>query len=86
MLICHKALQQLGNVGLSPVDIVTFSQIIGFVSYQARVVAGVAAMAGRPTVSVPSFPYSADADGIYSAEPMASLLQTGNWRGNHDYR
>lgn len=46
MLICHKALQQLGNVGLSPVDIVTFSQIIGFVSYQARV------LAGRPTISV----------------------------------
>ncbi|NIH11221.1 MAG: peroxidase-related enzyme [Serratia symbiotica] len=64
MLICHKALQQLGNVGLSPVDIVTFSQIIGFVSYQARVVAGVAALAGRPTISVPSFPYSADAEGI----------------------
>lgn len=56
MLICHKALQQLGNVGLSPVDIVTFSQIIGFVSYQARVVGGVAALAGRPTVSIPSFP------------------------------
>lgn len=47
-LICPKALQQLSDVGLSPADIVAFSQIIGFVSYQARVVAGVAALAGRP--------------------------------------
>ncbi|MCC3263942.1 hypothetical protein LLE87_37870, partial [Paenibacillus polymyxa] len=55
-LICRKALQQLGDVGLSPADIVTFSQIIGFVSYQARVVAGVAALAGRPAAGVPGFP------------------------------
>jgi len=54
-------LQQLGNVGLILVDIVTFSQIIGFVSYQARVVASAA---GRPTVAVPSLPHSADAEGI----------------------
>ncbi|CAI2108511.1 Uncharacterized protein conserved in bacteria [Serratia ficaria] len=63
-LICPKALQQLADVGLSPADIVTFSQIIGFVSYQARVVAGVAALAGRPTVVVPGFPHIDDAEGI----------------------
>lgn len=70
-LICRKALQQLADVGLSPADIVTFSQIIGFVSYQARVVAGVAALAGRPAV-VPGFPNVEDADGVaFSAEELS---------------
>jgi uncharacterized peroxidase-related enzyme len=63
-LICTRALQQLSDVGLSPADIVTFSQIIGFVSYQARVVAGVAALAGRPTGVVPGFPNIEDAEGV----------------------
>ncbi|WP_148874537.1 CMD domain-containing protein [Serratia marcescens] len=71
-LICRKALQQLGDVGLSPADIVTFSQVIGFVSYQARVVAGVAALAGRPAAVVPGFPHVEDADGIaFSAEELS---------------
>ncbi|EPE3623209.1 CMD domain-containing protein [Serratia marcescens] len=71
-LICRRALQQLGDVGLSPADIVTFSQIIGFVSYQARVVAGVAALAGRPAVVVPGFPNVEDADGVaFSTEELS---------------
>lgn len=71
-LICSKALQQLSDVGLSPADIVTFSQIIGFVSYQARVVAGVAALAGRPTVVVPGFPNIEDAEGVeFTEEELA---------------
>ena len=70
-LIYRKALQQLADVGLSPADIVTFSQVIGFVSYQARVVAGVAALAGRPAVVVPGFPNVEDADGIaFSADEL----------------
>ncbi|WP_411752082.1 CMD domain-containing protein [Serratia sp. (in: enterobacteria)] len=60
-LICSKALQQLTEVGLSTQDIVTFSQIIGFVSYQARVVAGIAALAGRLAVVLPGFPQIEDA-------------------------
>ncbi|CAI2519474.1 CMD domain-containing protein [Serratia plymuthica] len=71
-LICNKALQQLSDVGLSPADIVTFSQIIGFVSYQARVVAGVAALAGRPTGVVPGFPNIEDAEGVeFTEEELA---------------
>ncbi|CAI0823495.1 CMD domain-containing protein [Serratia quinivorans] len=71
-LICPKALQQLSDVGLSPADIVTFSQIIGFVSYQARVVAGVAALAGRPTGVVPGFPNIADAESVvFTTEELA---------------
>lgn len=61
-LICPKALQQLAEVGLSTQDIVTFSQVIGFVSYQARVVAGIAALAGRPAVVLPGFPQFEDAE------------------------
>ncbi len=61
-LIRNKALQQLSEVGLSTQDIVTFSQIIGFVSYQARVVAGIAALAGRPTGVAPGFPTVEDAE------------------------
>jgi uncharacterized peroxidase-related enzyme len=61
-LICSKALQQLSEVGLSTQDIVTFSQIIGFVTYQARVVAGIAALAGRPAVVLPGFPQTEDAE------------------------
>ncbi|CAI0756267.1 Uncharacterized protein conserved in bacteria [Serratia proteamaculans] len=71
-LICPKALQQLSDVGLSPADIVAFSQIIGFVSYQARVVAGVAALAGRPTGVVPGFPNIEDAKGVeFTQEELA---------------
>ncbi|QXN61546.1 CMD domain-containing protein [Serratia fonticola] len=60
-LIGSKAIQQLGEVGLSTQDTVTFSQIIGFISYQARVVAGIAALAGRPAVVLPGFPQIEDA-------------------------
>lgn len=71
-LICRKALQQLSEVGLSIGDIVSFTQIIGFVSYQARVVAGVAALAGRPTALVPGFPSIDDASGAeFSLEPLS---------------
>lgn len=61
-LICPNALQQLDEVGLSTQDIVSFSQLIGFVSFQARVVAGIAALAGRPAVVLPGFPKLEDAE------------------------
>ncbi|MDC6119294.1 peroxidase [Serratia rubidaea] len=61
-LICRKALQQLSDVGLSVADIVSFVQIIGFVSYQARVVAGIAALAGRPAAVAPGFTTQQDAE------------------------
>lgn len=73
-LICSKAIQQLGEVGLSTQDIVTFSQIIGFVSYQARVVAGIAALAGRPAVVLPGFPQ------IEDAEPAGFSCTERSWQ------
>lgn len=55
-LITPPMLQQLGDVGLSTQDIVTFIQLIGFVSYQARVLAVLAAMRGRIAAVLPGFP------------------------------
>ncbi|CNK12314.1 Uncharacterized protein conserved in bacteria [Yersinia enterocolitica] len=60
-LIDRHALQQLSEVGLSEADIIVLSQIIGFVGYQARVVAGLSALAGYPTVMLPGFPRMEDA-------------------------
>ncbi|MEB6336833.1 CMD domain-containing protein [Serratia rhizosphaerae] len=67
-LICRKALQQLSDVGLSVADIVSFVQIIGFVSYQARVVAGIAALAGRPAAVAPGFTTQQDAEALHLDE------------------
>lgn len=55
-LIDRHALAQLHDVGLTDSDIIILSQIIGYVGYQARVVAGISALAGYPTVMLPGFP------------------------------
>ncbi|KAB8313634.1 oxidoreductase [Erwinia endophytica] len=52
-LIDCAALQRLDDVGLTLPDIITFSQIIGFVSYQARVVAGINALLAIPVRWIP---------------------------------
>ena len=41
-------LDALRDVGLAPRDIVTVAQIVAFVSYQTRVVAGLRLLAGEP--------------------------------------
>lgn len=61
-LINRRALQQLSDSGLTSLDIILFSQIIGFVGYQARAVAAVSALAGYPTVLLPGFPRMEDAE------------------------
>ncbi|WP_145535986.1 CMD domain-containing protein [Yersinia thracica] len=60
-LIDRHALQQLAEVGLTNADIIVLSQIIGFIGFQARVVAGFSAQAGYPTVMLPGFPRMEDA-------------------------
>jgi len=55
-LITPPMLNQLADVGLSTKDIVTFTQLIGFVSYQARVLAILGALRGRVTAVLPGFP------------------------------
>ncbi|CNL82118.1 CMD domain-containing protein [Yersinia proxima] len=74
-LIDRYALQQLAEVGLTDADIIVLSQIIGFVGFQARVVAGFSAQAGYPTVMLPGFPRMEDA-------PSAPLLDSeAQWQG-----
>ncbi|CNL07295.1 TPA: CMD domain-containing protein [Yersinia enterocolitica] len=73
--IDRHALQQLAEVGLTDADIIVLSQIIGFVGFQARVVAGFSAQAGYPTVMLPGFPRMEDA-------PSALLLESEpQWQG-----
>lgn len=61
-LITPATLMRLDEVGLTAPDIITFSQIIGFVSYQARVVAGIHAMLALPVCWIPGVNVPADAD------------------------
>jgi len=61
-LITREMLHQLENVGLSTKDIVTFIQLIGFVSYQARVLAVVNAARGRTAAVLPGFPEAENSD------------------------
>lgn len=60
-LIDALSVQRLDDVGLSAPDIVTLSQIVGFVSYQARVVAGVHALMALPVRWMPGVTIPSDA-------------------------
>lgn len=61
-LIDEAALQRLDEAGLTAPDIITFSQIIGFVCYQARVAAGVHALLALPVRWIPGVTVPPDAD------------------------
>ncbi|MDU5190812.1 MAG: oxidoreductase [Mixta calida] len=61
-VIDAAALQRLDEVGLTAPDIVTICQIIGFVSAQARVAAGVQAMIGLPVCWLPGLNEMIDAE------------------------
>ena len=52
-VIDGAALQRLDEVGLTTPDIISLSQIVGFVSYQARIVAGLQALLGMPVRWLP---------------------------------
>ncbi|MGK3141903.1 CMD domain-containing protein [Pantoea sp. C2G6] len=52
-LITASAITALDAVGLTEPDIVTLNQLIGFVSYQARVVAGLQALQAQPVRWLP---------------------------------
>lgn len=74
-LIDKYALEQLAEVGLTDTDIILLSQIIGYVGYQARVVAGLSALARHPTVMLPGFPRMEDA----APSPLPDLAL--HWQG-----
>ncbi len=62
-LIDAAAVYSLDEVGLTTPDIVTFSQIIGYVSYQSRIVAGIQALIGLPNRVIPGLTVPPDAPG-----------------------
>jgi uncharacterized protein YciW len=60
-VICGRARQQLDAVGLTTPDIVLITQIVGFISYQARVIAAGQALKGLPVRWIPGMPMQDDA-------------------------
>ncbi|MCX0500429.1 CMD domain-containing protein [Erwinia billingiae] len=60
-LVDSVALARLDEVGLTAPDIVTFHQLIGFVSYQARIVAGMNALLALPVRWIPGVTLPEDA-------------------------
>ncbi|MFS2225697.1 CMD domain-containing protein [Pantoea sp. B65] len=70
-LIDSAALRRLEEVGLTEPDIITFSQLIGFISYQARVVAGIQALMALPVRWIPGISTPADADAArFAVQPQ----------------
>ncbi|ORM55231.1 oxidoreductase [Pantoea conspicua] len=72
-LITASAISALDAVGLTEPDIVTLNQLIGFVSYQARVVAGLQAMQAQPVRWLPGSTPPPDAD-------RSGFGQPAGWR------
>ena len=60
-VIDAAALRRLDEVGLTTPDIISLSQIVGFVSYQARIVAGLQALLGMPVCWLPGLNECVDA-------------------------
>ncbi len=75
-LITASSISALDAVGLTEPDIVTLNQVVGSVSYQARVVAALQAMMGFPVRWIPGVTPPADADAaLFSQEPALT-----SWR------
>ena len=60
-VIDSAALTRLDEVGLTTADIISLTQLVGFVSYQARLVAGVQALLGLPVRWLPGLNERTDA-------------------------
>ncbi|CCG87359.1 CMD domain-containing protein [Erwinia piriflorinigrans] len=79
-LINAVTVQRLDDVGLSAPDIISMSQVIGFVSYQARVVAGIHALLALPVRWMPGVNVPPDADStlftsIVDWQPLITPLE-----------
>jgi len=68
-LINASAITALDAVGLTEPDIVTLNQVIGFVSYQARVVAGLQALQAQPVRWLPGSTAPPDAESTGFGQP-----------------
>ncbi|MER0125949.1 CMD domain-containing protein [Franconibacter daqui] len=75
-VIDDAARAQLDEVGLSWFDRVTFTQIIGFIGFQARVVAIFQALQGQPVRWVPGL------DMLQDAAPEHFGLSDSHWRAD----
>lgn len=71
-VIDTKAQQQLDEVGLTTYDVIVINQIIGFVGFQARVVAAFQAMLGHPVRWLPGHPGS--------SQPLIEEAQLSDWQ------
>jgi uncharacterized protein YciW len=70
-LITASSISALDAVGLTEPDIVTLNQLVGYVSYQARVVAALQAMMGLPVRWIPGVTPPADADAALFGQATA---------------
>jgi len=61
-IITPRARQQLDAVGLTPHDVILINQVVGFVGFQARVIALFQAYMGFPVRWIPGMPVQEDAD------------------------
>ncbi|WP_279046282.1 CMD domain-containing protein [Cedecea davisae] len=73
-LIDDVALAQLDECGLSVDDIVTFTQIIGFVGFQARAIAVLQAQQSLPVRWLPGL------DGLQDADPALFGPEPASWQ------
>lgn len=70
-VITSQAVRQLENVGLTTHDIVLITQIIGYVGFQARVIATFQALLAQPVRWLPGMPVQDDAPATHFATPNA---------------
>ncbi|WP_312686681.1 CMD domain-containing protein [Kosakonia sp.] len=73
-VIDARSRQQLEDVGLSLYDVVTMNQIIGFITFQARVVAVLQALLGQPVRFIPGMETQQEADAHLFAHPEGEWL------------
>lgn len=70
-LITAEIIRALHAVGLSEADIVTLNHLVGFVCYQARIIAGIHALLERPVRWIPGMTPAPDADATTFEQPGA---------------
>lgn len=68
-VIDARARQQLEDVGLTEYDIILMTQIIGYVGFQARTVAGFQALNGQPVRLIPGMEMQQEAASTKFTEP-----------------
>lgn len=75
-VITAQAKTQLEDVGLTSYDIVLINQIIGFVGFQARMLATLQALNAQPVRWIPGMPVQEDAQATHFTRPDVKWLPT----------